>query len=67
MQNKTLRKRGRPVQEFKLQRVNITVDPTDWKAVEELSNEVGTSAANLVRIALRDLLKRKAKGKIIAI
>jgi len=59
------RTRGRPKQSFTLRRVTLTVDPQDWKCFEVLGRENGMSSALLIRLAMKDFLKRCRNGQTI--
>lgn len=59
-------KRGRPKVARPMKRVNISVDPADYEAIERLATANGMSSAMLIRLAMKDLLGRQRKGKPFA-
>ena len=63
--NLAKKSRGRPKQAFVLQRVTLTVDPQDWKSFELIGRESGMSSALLVRLAMKEFLKRRRNGRSI--
>lgn len=66
--NNEVRKRGRPKVMHRMKRVNISVEPSDYEAVESLANANGMSTATLIRLAIKELLRAKSsKGGIVTL
>lgn len=62
------RKRGRPKVTRPMKRVNISVDPSDYEAVESLAAANGMSTATMIRLAIKELLRTKpGKGGLVAL
>ena len=55
-------KRGRPKVARPMKRVNISIDPADYKAVEKLATANGMPSAMLIRLAVKEFLRTK-RGK----
>ena len=64
---KNKRPRGRPKQLFRMKRVTLTLDPSDWKNFEELGRDSFMSTALLIRLAMKEFLQRRRSGRSIAV
>ena len=62
---KNTRSRGRPKQAFRMKRVTLTLDPSDWKNFEELGRDSSMSTALLIRLAMKEFLQRRRSGRLI--
>ncbi len=67
MQKDAKGKRGRPRVASPMKRVNISVDPADYQAIEQLATANGMSSAMLIRLAMKEFLRTKrGKSALIA-
>ena len=64
---KNKRPRGRPKQAFRMRRVTLTLDPSDWKSFEKLGRDSSMSTALLIRLAMKEFLQRRRNGRSIAV
>jgi|GEM_PF-6931284 len=46
-----------------MKRINISVDPADYEAIERLAATSGVSAAILIRLAMKHFLRSKSGKK----
>lgn len=61
-------KRGRPRSARVMKRVNISVDPADYEAIERLATANGVSSALLIRLAVKQLLRvKRRKDELVAL
>lgn len=56
-------KRGRPKVVRPMKRVNISVDPADYEAIERLAITNGMSSAMVIRLAMKELLERQRSSR----
>jgi hypothetical protein len=62
-QAETTHKKGRPKVARPMKRVNISVDPVDYEAIERLALTNGVSSAMLIRLAMKHFLRSKSGKK----
>lgn len=59
-------RRGRPKAASRMKRVNVSVDPRDYEALDEIANASGLSTAFLIRAAMKQFIAAQRHGKAVS-
>ena len=58
---------ARPKKDNKLMRVTVSVDPSDYRRIEEIASSGGLSAAWMIRQAMKEFLERHENAETVKV